>query len=117
MKINTEGNRLKVEFSWWEKIVSFHRNFSIPFQNVAGVVLGKPKQGWKEIRKLGTFIPGLIKAGIFRNDRGNEFWLWVFGRKPISILLRGEQFDRMVLGVDDDQYWQMMITSKAGRKI
>jgi len=117
MKINTEGNQLKVELSWWEKIVSFHGNITIPFENIAGVDLGKPKQGWKEVRKLGTFIPGLVKAGLFRNDRGNEFWLWVLGKKPISIVMRGEQFDRMILGVDDDQYWQMMIKNKVKRKI
>ena len=117
MKIDTEKNQLEVELNWWEKIVSFHGNFSIPFQNITSVSLGKPKQGGREARRLGIFIPGFIKSGTFHNDRGKEYWLWVRGSKPISVALKNEEFDIMILGVNDDQYWQMMIKSKVKREI
>jgi len=112
MKLEIGELGLKVELNWWETLVSFHGNFSIPFQSITSVSLGKPKQGWKEARTLGTFIPGLIKSGMFRNERGKEFWLWVRGRKPITIELKNGKFDRLILGVNDDQYWQMQINAK-----
>ena len=112
MKLEIEDAVLKIELSWWEKLLSFHGDFSIPLYNIVSVELDRPKQGWKELRAPGTFFPGLIKAGSYRNEHGKEYWFLVYNGKPITLTLKNENFDRLIIGVDDNQYWQMMITNK-----
>ena len=48
-------------------------SFKIPLQNIKNVSAELPKPTWKEIKAPGTFIPGLIKAGTYYTDKGQEF--------------------------------------------
>lgn len=53
------------------------------------------------VRAPGTFLPGVIAAGIFRGKGRKEFWDTRFDGRGVRIELRGTEFTRVVVDVDD----------------
>ncbi len=69
MKISFTDDTLMILFTGWEKVLALRNQIIIPKQSIAGVK-------WHEhyersngvIRIVGTSIPGIISAGIFRGS-------------------------------------------------
>jgi hypothetical protein len=57
-------------------------------------------------------FPGLVKAGKYYSSRGKEFWCFVKGKKPLLIEIDNNSFKRLVLGVDQNEYWNQRLSSK-----
>ncbi|MGW6625012.1 hypothetical protein ACWF99_27675 [Nocardia sp. NPDC055002] len=53
------------------------------------------------VRAPGTFIPGVIAAGVYRGKGRKEFWDTTFGGSAVRIDLDGPDFTRLVVDVDD----------------
>lgn len=53
------------------------------------------------VRAPGVFFPGAIAAGTFRGKGRKEFWDTFFGGRAVRIDLRGTDYTRLVVDVDD----------------
>ncbi|MFC9969148.1 hypothetical protein [Nocardia ignorata] len=53
------------------------------------------------VRAPGTFIPGVIAAGVYRGKGRKEFWDTTFGGNAVRIDLNGPDFTRLVVDVDN----------------
>ena len=62
------------------------------------------KLGWWEgWRMPGTHVPGLIIAGTYYKDGQKRFWDVTNPRKTIVVDLENEEFDRIIVDVEDPQ--------------
>jgi hypothetical protein len=102
MNISIVADQLQIEFTFTEQLlaVRFHKVWQIPLAHIIQVSTELPPYTWKEIRVPGSFVPGLIKAGTYYNDRGKEFW-YVTGKNHLdqilTIELTNEDYQRIVL--------------------
>jgi hypothetical protein len=110
MKLSIEGNLLKIELEWWEKILAFHGSFEIPLSHITSADTILPPTTWKEFKCPGSYIPGIIKSGTYYTNRGKEFWCITRGKSVLQIGLDGERFSRLVLEVNDSSFWKGQIT-------
>ncbi|WP_245914133.1 hypothetical protein [Nocardia fluminea] len=68
------------------------------------------------VRAPGTFIPGVIAAGVYRGKGRKEFWDTTFGGSAVRIDLDGPDFTRLVVDVDDlDGVLNALSSQAAGR--
>ncbi|MBD2665265.1 hypothetical protein B6N60_00140 [Richelia sinica FACHB-800] len=101
MNIRIVAEQLQIEFTFTEQLlaVRFQKIWQIPLANITQVTTELPPNTWKEIRAPGSFVPGLIKAGTYYNDRGKEFWYVTrknnFGQ-VLTIELTNENYRRIV---------------------
>ena len=114
MKISFQNDKLKIELKLWEKIFSVKTSdIEIALKSIKCVSTEKPKFTWKWLRCPGTFLPGVIAAGTYyakREDKWEkEFWCLTRGRKLLVLELKDEKYTRIILGVNDNNYWKMMI--------
>lgn len=65
------------------------------------------------MRAPGTFFPGVIAAGVFRGKGRKEFWDTRFDGRGVRIELRGTEFTRIVVDVDDPDEIRRMLTVAA----
>jgi len=103
MKIFSDSTNLYIKFNTVEKILGVHWSFSIPLGDISETHNRKPVQSYKEIRIPGTFFPGIIKAGTYRNQRGWEFWYVTRKKNYLVIELKRGFYKRIILSVDENQ--------------
>jgi hypothetical protein len=101
MKLSIQDQNLVLDFSGWEKFLTFNfkGHFEIPLAHVTGIGFTAPKTSWREARAPGSYVPGLIKAGTFYTPRGKEFW-YVTRQRPVTVVvdLQQEKYDRLIIG-------------------
>lgn len=76
MNLSINNEKLQIEFTLKEQLlaVRWHKVWQIPLAHITQVTTAKPQSNWKEIRAPGSFIPGVVKAGTYYTNRGQEFW-------------------------------------------
>jgi len=93
---------LRIEIKGWDKLWAFRRRLEIPVAHVTSVradpEIGK---GPKGIRLLGTYVPRVITAGIFRQNGERIFWDVHHPERAVVIDLHNERYARIVVEVDD----------------
>ncbi len=114
MKLEIIDKILKIEFTPAEKILSIHGSIDIPMSHITTVSGKLLDPTWKEIRIPGTYLPGVIKAGTYMTDRGNEFWYVTRNKKILRIELRDNFYKRIVLGLDNNSFWLDELTKNMG---
>ncbi|MBD2450396.1 hypothetical protein H6G76_25220 [Nostoc sp. FACHB-152] len=112
MQLSIVEEKLQIEFTWKEKLLAarFHKLWQIPLANIKNVTTAKPQSTWKELRAPGTLIPGVIKAGTYYTDRGKEFWYVNKDSDYLNIELQDESYERIILTVENNNYWQQQLT-------
>ncbi|MBD2436288.1 hypothetical protein [Nostoc sp. FACHB-110] len=112
MQLSIVENKLQIEFTWQERLLAARLNklWQIPLANIEEVTTAKPQSHWKELRAPGTFIPGVIKAGTYYTDRGKEFWYVNQDSNYLIIELQDESYNRVILTIDNNNYWQQQLT-------
>lgn len=70
----------------------------------------KPQCRRKELRAPGSFFPGVIKAGTYYNDQGKEFWYVTQDRDYLTLELKDESYQRIVLTIDNNDSWQQTLS-------
>jgi hypothetical protein len=93
---------MNVEIEGLDKLWSFRSRLLIPLEHIRGAttdpgIVGE-SSGWKE---MGTRVPGVITAGTFHQDGGHVFWDVHDPAKAVVIELNDEQYQRLVIQVDD----------------
>lgn len=108
MQLVMDADRLELSLEGLEHVWAFRlRPISVPLAHVTRAEASMPRTSWKELRAPGTAVPGLIKAGTYYTPRGREFWYVVRSRtrRPLTIELSGEPFQRLVIVIEDAQGW------------
>ncbi len=66
MKLSLDDDTLRIELSWWLKVLAFHfSTLKIPLAQIDRVGTDRQKTHWGERRIPGSFIPWLLKAGTY----------------------------------------------------
>jgi hypothetical protein len=103
-EVVVDPRSVTVVLSAAEKLESIHGDLSLPRSAVRAA--RAVEDGMAEIHGLrapGTGVPGLIRAGTFR-DKGVRTFAVCHRHRPAVVLeLDGELFDRVVVTVDDPQ--------------
>ena len=110
----TEGN-LHIELAFKEQLAAarLHKLWEIPLSHIQQVTATAPKTTWKELRAPGTFIPGWLKFGTYYTERGKEFWLVNYRQNNyLTIELQKESYQRIVLTIENNEFWQQKISEK-----
>jgi hypothetical protein len=97
-KVSASDGKLIVDVQGWDKLWSLKSRLEIPLEHVSGVraATGERARG---IRAPGTYIPGVITAGTFRQIGRKVFWDVHNQEKAIAIDLRDERFSSLVVEV------------------
>jgi hypothetical protein len=116
MNISLVDKKLTLEMEWFEQLwaVSLSKTFEIPLAHIERVSTERPSSPWTEIRALGTFIPGVIKAGTYYTGNSKEFWYATRDKDYLVLDLRDELYQKMVLTLDQHQSWAESIRQKKG---
>jgi hypothetical protein len=108
-RIVLRGNRLIIRLAWWERLLAFHGDLTVPLARVRDVIapLPVPSKGvpldWRVLRLPGTALPGVIQAGSYYRIRdGWEFYIMRRPSKCILIELSGGRYKRLIIQVDDE---------------
>ena len=99
-KVAIVGRTLEIEPQGLDKMWSFKRKLVIPIEHVLGAsedpgILDDAKG----LRAPGLHVPGKW-AGTFTEHGEKTFWNVTRPESPIVIQLKGEHYDRLVLGVE-----------------
>jgi hypothetical protein len=105
-----QGNLL-VRVRGWSKLWTFKSRLRFPLSQIKAVRWDPAavKGWWKGWRVPGIRIPGVIIAGTFYRDGGQDFWDVRDGSRAVTIELEGSQYGRLVVDVADPQGTVAMI--------
>jgi hypothetical protein len=94
--------KLVVEMKGWDKLWALKSRLEIPLEHIKAVkedpeIARHPKG----IRTPGTYVPGVITAGTFRQEGDRVFWNVRHPEKAIVIELHDERYSKLVIEVAD----------------
>jgi hypothetical protein len=100
--VTVDGTQLIVEIAGVDKILALKRKLTIDLAHVRGATFdpGAVREP-KGIRAPGAHVPGVIVAGTFRRDGERTFWDVHNGDKAVVIELVDDEYDRIIVEVDD----------------
>ena len=102
--VDVRDGALVIDLHGADKLWALKSHLEIPLANVIGAESAeKEASKWRLFaRRLGgTHIPRVISAGRFYSGGKRVFWDVHHAEKAISIKLRNEHFDRVVVQVAD----------------
>lgn len=119
MNIDLSDDALTLSFEGLEQLwaAKLSSHVRVTRAHVKRADTALPPATWKELRAPGTFLPGVIKAGTYYNDRGKELWYATRSQRdnPLTIELEGEKYDRLVLTLPDASNLAERINAWASR--
>jgi hypothetical protein len=111
-----DGDALRLQMSWIEKLEGMAGNVAVPLATVAAV--RTVPTAWPELRGVrapGTGLPGVIAVGTRRGAFGKDFAV-VHGKGPAVVVeLEGAPYGRLVATVPDPQATATMILAASRR--
>ena len=98
------NSELVARFTGWDHVWALRGGVRVPLAHVTGARVGNKKAETKtlSLRLGGTYVPGLLAAGLYRT-RGGGRQLWAAHRGPdvLVVDLHDERWGRLVLEVPD----------------
>jgi hypothetical protein len=100
--VEIQGQTLVVTIRGWHKLWALKSQLRYPLNHVGGAEID-PETAQKPVglRSPGTFIPSLLTAGSYRGRSGWDFWDVRNPAKAIVISLIDENYQRLIVEVDD----------------
>jgi hypothetical protein len=90
------------EVKGMHKLWAFKSEITIPASHIISAYQDVESiTGWKGWRLPGTFIPFVLTAGTFYNGHEKDFWDSTDLNKCIIVELKDEQYDKLVIEVED----------------
>ena len=102
MELDITKDTLDIRLDFWEKVWSFHGNFSIPLEQVVKAKYTKVPRGFWQLRLPGTHLPSVFKAGTYYTQGNKEFW-YIHGWKKeyLYLELEGHSYEVIVLDIEN----------------
>ncbi len=102
--INKENGNFVFEVKGLHKLWAFKNQLTIPAEHITGVHQNTNSvSGWKGWRIPGTSIPGIITAGTYYKKDGKTFWDVCNMNKSIVVELKDENYDKLVIEVENPE--------------
>lgn len=99
--IEITGSTVTVQVRGAHRVLSLCDRITFDLANISAVAPAEIDLRPPWVRAPGAFFPGAIAAGTFRGKGRKEFWDTLFGGKAVRIDLRGTDYTRLVVDVDD----------------
>ncbi|WP_280420537.1 hypothetical protein [Nocardia carnea] len=99
--IEITGTSVTVQVRGAHRVLSLRDRITFDLANIAAVAPAEIDLRPPWVRAPGAFFPGAIAAGTFRGKGRKEFWDTLFGGKAVRIDLRGTDYTRLVVDVED----------------
>jgi hypothetical protein len=112
MRVKISDDSIAVDLTVVERIFACSRSFSIPLDKIIKVSSEMPPPSWKEIRALGTCIPGIAKYGSYYIGKARSFWLVRKGNNIVNIEAKEMPYRRYILEVKNSKELISSIQSK-----
>jgi len=118
-RVRVEGNQLIITMQGARKLFSLRSEVSIHLDNVTGVRRGLE---WKELPgilssfRIGTHVPGFYFGGTFFQQGNKAFYDVKKQENAVVIDIANEDFDTLVIGVDDCEGTVSLIEQALGKK-
>lgn len=102
-KIVISKNAVRIEITGWDKLWSFKGSLDIPKECISRVRKydGSLRPPW--CRCPGTAIPRVIIAGTYYGQGRKEFWNTHFRGGALVFDLKGAEYTRIVVDVDNPE--------------
>ncbi len=85
----------------WDEIFCLRARVDFNIDNVTKIYRRPKSLRSPWFRTGGTYFPGIISAGRFRRKGRKEFWCHKFRRDSVVFELEDEEYDRVVVNVED----------------
>lgn len=95
------GTTVTVHVRGAHRVLSLCDHITFDLANIVSVEPAEIDLRPPWVRAPGVFFPGAIAAGTFRGKGRKEFWDTLFGGRAVRIELRGTDYTRLVVDVDD----------------
>ncbi|WP_328395481.1 hypothetical protein [Nocardia sp. NBC_00416] len=99
--IEITGTTVTVHVRGAHRVLSLCERITFDLANIVAVEPAEIDRRPPWVRAPGAFFPGAIAAGTFRGKGRKEFWDTLFGGNAVRIDLRGTDYTRLVVDVDD----------------
>jgi hypothetical protein len=111
MNLNVVDQNLQIELTFKEQLLAarFNKLWQIPLTHITQVTTAKPQKHRRELRAPGSFFPGVIKAGTYYTDQGKEFWYVTQDGNYLTLELRDEPYQRIILTLENNDHWQQTL--------
>lgn len=102
VEITKEGSDVVIEVKGFHKLWAFKNRLTIPVKHIAGAYSDESEaEGIIGIKAPGTSIPFVINAGTFYNSDGKVFMDVMDKTKAVTIILKDEDYQKIVVEVED----------------
>jgi hypothetical protein len=115
-QLSIADGKLVVEMQGWDKLWALKSRLEIPLEHVKAVRADPEIGPLKGIRMLGTYLPGVITAGTFRQEGDRVFWNVHHPEKAIVIDLLDDRYAKLIIEVDDPSAAVATINNARGNK-
>ncbi|MBK8954322.1 MAG: hypothetical protein IPM34_02040 [Saprospiraceae bacterium] len=104
VEITTVNSHFSITLKGFYKFFAFKSEINILKRNIVNVYQSdKELSGWIGWRSLGTSIPFFFNVGTFCKNGKKNFW-YVFDKsKAIIIELENEDYDKLIIEVENPQ--------------
>lgn len=106
-----DDQKLQISWEWYEQVLAFnyHQNIILPYDHIQSISTSIPASSWAEIKSPGLTLPGVMKVGTYYSSRGKEFWYVTQEQNYLTLELTNENWQRIIITVDDHQTWAEQI--------
>ena len=114
-RIELTSKMLIVSITGMDRFLAFKGQLEVPLTHVTGAEADPEiaKSSWKGWKAPGTNIPGVVTAGTFYRDGKRMFWDVHDPEKTIVIRLADDQYDTLVVEVEEPNATAQAITRAA----
>jgi hypothetical protein len=100
------------------RLWSFKSRIVVPVQDIVAVDGPEAAPRWAGLRIAGTWLPGVLTAGTFRQDGEWTFWDVARSDAAIVVTLRGHRYSRLIVEVArPDEARQLLTRAMAGSRV
>jgi hypothetical protein len=99
VNIHIENGVVTFRIAGVHKLWALKSRIVVPVQDIVAVDGSEAAPRWAGWRIAGTWMPGLITAGTFRQDGQWTFWDVAHSPAAIVVTLRGHWYSRLIIEV------------------
>lgn len=105
VEITPLHDTLALEVKGLHKLWALKSRLEVPLDHIKGVQADpNPAMGWFQgVKIVGTDVPNVFRAGMFRQDKNRVFWDVRHAEKTIVLDLEDEFFAQLIIEVKDPE--------------
>jgi hypothetical protein len=103
VKLELTPTSLHIHVQGFDKLWALKSHLEIPLAHISGIepAVEEARKWWHGVKLPGTNIPGVITAGTFYQENNCVFWDVHHPDNAIAIMLHDEEYQRLVVEVED----------------